>query len=203
MIKLASGLSGLILLCLLACRPANSPNLPSQDVTFTLLQLKAEKDLLDSLAEKNQSQLTLYGRWRDTDSLVVLDPLEWNPEIMHTFLPVVDSLGRIRAVTESPVSESGDWVITYTHYFDSSGKTFAFERKTGFFNSICTDDLALELTTQFFAPDGVQLDSTYYLSDKAGNPLQRSECQFPYDYPYSIYRSQESYWTAQRLPPNP
>ena len=203
MTNLSPWLLCLSILCLVACRPASLSEIPAQDDASRLLQLKEEKTHLDSLFLIQKSQLPVYGQLRDADSLINVDLSDWNPEIVRTFWPLVDTLGRIRAVTESPVSESGDWVITFTHYFDSVGHTFAFERKTSFYNSICTPDLAHEVRTQFFAPDGVQLDSAYHLSDAEGKSLQRSECQFPYDYPYTPAPTQADYWATHRLPIQP
>jgi hypothetical protein len=203
MTNLGPWLLSLSILCLVACRPASLSDIPAQDDASKLLQLKVEKANLDSLFEARKPQLSVYGQLRDSDSLINVDPSAWNPEIVRTFWPLVDTQGRVRAITESPVSESGDWVITYTHYFDSVGHTFAFERKTSFYNSICTPDLAHEIRTQFFAPDGVQLDSVYHLSDAEGKSLLRSDCQFPYDHPYAPAPTQADFWAIHSLPIQP
>src|SRR5690606_579000 len=105
----------------------------------------------------------------------------------------------IVATFESPSSESGDWNIVYTHYFDSEGKTFAFERQTYFYNSMCTEGLAHEIITNFYNNDFSVLDKKYQLTDEYGKNLHKDSCQFPYDYSYEISENSEDYLSANRI----
>lgn len=62
-----------------------------------------------------------------------------------------DNSGRILRVSASPLSESGDWLVTETHYFDSAGSTIVMEHYAGFFNG-CSSE---------------QADSTFGIKEKA------------------------------------
>jgi tetratricopeptide (TPR) repeat protein len=49
-----------------------------------------------------------------------------------------DKQGIVRYITESPVSESGDWFVSFDYYYDSEGNLFAFSLDKSMF-SACSD----------------------------------------------------------------
>ena len=114
-------------------------------------------------------------------------------EVEKTFNIWRDANGKIVFVGEYPFSESGDWYIEYKHYFNDTGETFAFERRTNFFNSICTEDVAYEVITDFYDVDFRKLHQVYSLTDLQGDSLNKEECEFHYDYPYKVSPSLEAY----------
>lgn len=89
-----------------------------------------------------------------------------------------------------PTSQSGDWDISYTHYFNTSGKIIAFERFTGFFNSGCVenDESAHERIVNYYSYNFKVIGKTYNLTNHQGKKLTKSKCAFPYDFKnYKIY----------------
>ena len=116
-----------------------------------------------------------------------------------TFNILKDSLGQIITASEFPFSESGDWNIILTHYFDKDGKTFAFERQTNFFNSMCTDGVAFETQTEFYNSDFQLIDRMYKLVDEKNKILQKDSCQFPYNYEYKVSADIDKYLLTNRI----
>jgi len=101
--------------------------------------------------------------------------------------------GKIKLIGEFPYSESGDWNIGYAHYFENKGRTFSFERKTNFLNSICTDGVAYEIIVEFYNSDFNRVDRIYYLVDENNKELVKKDCTLNYDYPYKVSNNLKSY----------
>ena len=102
-------------------------------------KLKYQKATIDSLFNHNKDKLLIFVKLADKDELEQITNGKFPENVETTFNILKDSFGKVITVSEFPFSESGDWNIILTLYFDKDGKTFAFERQTNFFNSICTD----------------------------------------------------------------
>ena len=167
--------------------------------------------LIERLKEKKAhiDSLTL-----DTGKLIVLVKLSGNTHLQEvkkgmfpdsvetTYNILKDNLGHIIYIMESPYSESGDWDIEYSSYFDIDGRIFSFERVAGFFNSECTgesDDAAHESLTKFFNKQSRLVDSTYTLTGNDGKSLKKSSCTFNYDFPYKIIYRLKNYLKANKI----
>ena len=135
----------------------------------------------------------------DKDEPIVIQNGYFPDNVETTFNILKDSLGQIVSVSEFPFSESGDWNIIFTHYFDKDGKTFAFERQSNFFNSICTDGVAYETRAEFYNSDFQLIDKTYKLVDEKNKPLQKDSCQFPYDYEFKISADIDKYLQTNEI----
>lgn len=169
-----------LLLCACGESGPSSTTVPAHDPA-------TRKQAIDALAEMGPQRMTHYARMDSVGPWVIVTQDD-APEGTLTFCFVMrDANGRLLSVSEAPQSISGDWYITLTHYFDEQGRTFAFERRASYYNSICAPDLAHETTTRYYAPDGRELEALFNLKDDTGKELDRAECQFPYDYPYTMY----------------
>ena len=110
-----------------------------------------------------------------------------------TYTIFKDSSGKIFTASEFPVSESGDWYIVLTHYFDNNGKTFAFERQTNFFNSGCTEGVAYETKTEYYNDHFQLIGREYKLIDEKNRPLKKDSCAFLYEYDYKVADNAQNY----------
>lgn len=162
---------------------AVSENAPKHD---SLSMLKKEKALIDSLFQNNKKQLSVFAKPVNKDTLIEVKNDQFPPNILTTFNVLKDKTGKTLSISEFPFSESGDWTIRLTHYFDQQGKTFAFEREAKFYNSICTDGIANESLTIFYNQSFQPIHKLYNLVDANNKPLQKDSCQFPYNYTYHI-----------------
>jgi hypothetical protein len=147
------------------------------------------KQAVDTLLAHGRGHVSHYGRLADGDAVVPLGSDDLPVGMTTTYQVLRDGADHVVLVIESPVSESGDWSIAVAHYFDAQGRTYAFERRAAFFNSLCTDGLAHERSTRYYDHDGRELGSRHDLHDAAGHPLKREDCEFPYDFPYTMYPS--------------
>ena len=171
--------------------------LPEPDINE---RLKYQKTLIDTFYNHNKDKVKVLVKLVDKDELVEEKNNEYDEiSCEKTFWLLKDSLNKIVTISEQPFSQSGDWNIVLTHYFDKDGKTFAFERQANFFNSICTDDVAYETQTEFYNNNFKLIDKMYKLVDKNNKPLQKDSCQFPYDYEYKISADLDKYLQTNRI----
>ncbi len=122
----------------------------------------------------------------------------WPDDTVTSYLIVLDGEHRVRLFQESPVSFSGDWSLDLTHVFDEAGRTVAFARVSGFFNSECSD-VARERSMEFFDTGGRRMARDYRLEDGKGNPLAPKGCWFPYRHEYRIHSDVHGALAAARL----
>jgi hypothetical protein len=115
--------------------------LPEPDI---IERLKYQKTTIDTLFNHSKDKLIVLVKLVDKDEPIQIINGKFPDNVESTFNLLKDSLGQIISASEFPFSESGDWNIIYTHYFDKTGKTFAFERQTNFFNSVCSEGVAYE-----------------------------------------------------------
>ncbi len=170
--------------------------LPEPDI---LERLKYQKTIIDTLFNHSKDKLIVLAKLVDKDELIQIKDGNFPDNVETTFNFLKDSLGQIITASEFPFSESGDWNIILTHYFDKDGKTFAFERQTNFFNSICTDGVAYETQTEFYNCDFQLIDKMYKLVDEKNKTLQIDSCQFPYDYEYKVSADIDKYLQTNRI----
>ena len=156
-------------------------------------KLIERRALIDTLVIQSNLQVEVLVQQPDSERLVVVINEEFPEEVETTFNIWRDSDGTIVFIGEYPYSESGDWYIEYKHYFNEAGETFAFERITNFFNSICTDEVAYERITDFYDSEFRKLHQVYTLTDLEGDRLNKEECEFHYDYSYEVSKSLDAY----------
>jgi hypothetical protein len=163
---------------------------PADSALATALDLaRARLDSVFRDSSASKSLLTRFARLSGGRVVVLADSAEWpdDTEVSFGVLRLRDgfSLGY-----EIPHSESGDWFNVYTHYFDPSGRVFAFERHSSFF--IGCDDVngARETATTLYAGDGRIMARRYVLEAfDTTKAITRDQCEFLMRWPYTIQRS--------------
>lgn len=167
-----------------------------------LAELRLQRTLIDTLRVHQELLVDVFAKTSDNSLPVVVENRKWPNHITTVFNVWKDSSGHTRCIGEYPYSESGDWDIGYTHYFDSLGQTYAFNRLTSFYNSLCAADIAIESITTYFNANHDMIDSTYQLKDRSDHILIPDSCQFPYDFPYKTFSSCKECLKEMELPSN-
>ena len=174
-----------------------SCDIPEPDIDQ---RLKYQKASIDTLFNHHQDSLEVFVKLTDKNELIPFKDSVLPDETEASFYILRDSLGRIAEITESPYSQSGDWYITLTHYFDNDGKTFAFVRQSNFFNSGCTEDVAYETKTEYYNSDFKLIGKDYQLTDEKGKDLRKDSCAFLYEYAYKVLPNLDKYIKVNHLP---
>ena len=82
--------------------------------------------------------------------------------------------------------ESGDWRNTHIQYYNSNGKLVGYKRLSGFFNSLCYDDVLWEISVYSFSKGVQKLEKHEIVTGNGITIKDTLECQFPYRYPYQL-----------------
>lgn len=169
---------------------------PEPDI---VLRLRAQKGRIDELLNTKSLSIEVFVKQRNDSKIIKIVDSKFPDSVETTYNVWTDSLDHIRLIGEFPFSESGDWAISYLHYFDTNDKTCAFERYTGFYNSICTDNLAHENIVDYYDRDFNRVNRDYWLKDSKGNALVKDSCMFNYDYPYEVESTLNNYIEKHKL----
>ncbi|MBB6461852.1 hypothetical protein [Flammeovirga kamogawensis] len=152
----------------------------------------AEVLRIDEYLSKNQNSIEQQALTYNSNKPVKVYNNKW-PEMLVTEINILRrSNGQIFYYAELPISESGDWSIMYTHYFDINGNVIAFKREANFFNTLCGDDLVNETSIYIFDKNHTLISKSYSLSDsQMQGIINDKDCMFNYDYEYIIMESLE------------
>ena len=143
--------------------------------------------LFAQVADKKESAKKGYLIPIDT-VVYVKDINSWPDLTVTSYIVLLRKDGSVSAVQEVPTSESGDWSNSYTHYYDESGKTIAFERYSGFFNG-CPHSPAKERSHYYLDKKEI-IAKDYSLVGNNNKVLKASDCEgFPYRHEYTIYHT--------------
>jgi hypothetical protein len=179
----------IIILAIFGCNQSSSTKNITQDripEPDLIERLEGQKMNIDSTRMSKNLFAKVYAKTPGSPQPIQVVDLQWPEDIEEVYNIWYNLDSQIVCIGAYPFSLSGDWDIGLTHYFENDGSTFAFERNTSFYNSMCTDDLAIEQIVLYYHNTSI-VDSVYYLSDINGNSLVNDSCEFPYNYPYHAY----------------
>ncbi|TGE25548.1 hypothetical protein E5K00_10280 [Hymenobacter aquaticus] len=175
-----------------------APSAPTQQ-ELTPEVLVQRRIAADKYASSNKSSLTYYAK--QPTRLLPLAGNSTVPDGTETVFTIVrNKQNKILLITETPTSQSGDWHIEYSQYFDDKGNRFAFKRSASFFNSGCTPGVAHETRVRYYDPSYKSVKSTYTLTDERNKPLTKGKCTFPYNYSYTLSNTVSDYLKRNKLP---
>lgn len=154
---------------------------PEKSVADPLEEARRQVSAADSLRDKHPERMRIYadvgGRL-----VAVTDTANW-PETEVSYNVWLDSSGRPLIHAEAPVSQSGDWGVVYTHYFDEQGRTRVFDSEAAWFNSLCTDVLRRHVRMYYDERFGLlRADTSYSDADKRPVDARKLQCQNPYEF---------------------
>ncbi len=155
-----------------------------------ILKLKQRKKAIDTYLNKNSKSLTVLVKVPGKTELVVVKDEQWPDSIQYTYNILRNAKGNIILVAQIPNDEAGDWFITYRHYFNEKGKTFAFSCDQSIFTDQIKGGVLNETTTTFYDENFVTLKTTDAFDNKDARPLKidKNKFEFP-DFKYDVYKS--------------
>jgi hypothetical protein len=158
--------------------------------TQTSSRLEEQKRYIDQYIVKHPREVILLAKVPKKKESVRIKNEHWPEDVEYSYNVLKDGKGKIIFIAQIPFSESGDWHITYSYYFDNNGKLYCFERFTGFFNSGCTDDAAHETIGKYYDEKFKLISQFYRLTDSKNKPLNKNKCVLNYDFKdYKIYKN--------------
>lgn len=129
-----------------------------------------------------------------TGLLTVHDSTDWPDSADAELVFFRDGDGHARRVVERPQSQSGDWSLAWTSYFDSEGRTRVFTSTLRYFREDC-GEIVIEKRETVFRPDFTVTRSTRHRVDRSGRLREAPACGHPYTFavgnPRPTYRDLE------------
>lgn len=163
----------------------------------SLDMIKQQKIEIDSFVVQNPKNLTILVKRIDHSDLFQIENEKFPDDVETTFNLVKDKTGRIIYICEIPNSESGDWFVTLNHYFDENGKTFAFEKHTSSFASVCAE-ITYETKVEYFDSDFKSIGNDYKLVDDKKKKINPKDCDLM-DYPDKILPKVDDFLKTNRI----
>ena len=154
---------------------------------------------IDLYAKKNQQRLIVLVKLPNKKGLLRVKNGKWPDDIEYTYNILKDTAGRIILISQIPYSESGDWFITYSHYFDERGKTFAFRKETNTFDSDIKGGVIFENLTKYYNTDFKIIKQIYTIQDKSGKAIKNNGHINMYQYKYTLFKDVEQCLKAYNI----
>lgn len=158
-------------------------------VDSALTKLKNKRAAVDQFIIKHDKALIILVKVPGKTKLIKVINENWPDEIEYTYNILKDTTGRIILVSQIPFSQSGDWFITYTHYFDEKGNTYAFRKQTNIFDSDVKGGVIYETLLKYYDVNFSILKKNYTLQDKSGKTIKNNGHVDIYQYKYATYKN--------------
>lgn len=184
-----------LLACLLIAACSHSKKGSGDDLSKQLEKQKYETDRLIS-----DKSLLVLAKVKGQGDLIRVENKRYPQNIETTYNVLKDQKGRIVYIAELPFSKTSEWFIAYKSYFDSTGNLFAFQRLNNFLNNGCTHGAAMENTIRYYDASFNIVDSVYTLTDTYKKPLKKEACNFPYNFPFKVFKTLKEYRENRAIP---
>jgi hypothetical protein len=157
---------------------------------INIAQLKAKRLAADKYLKQHEAALLLYLKARGAKETVKVKNGEWPEEIEASYNVLKNAKGKIIMILEMPFSQSGDWSITYTHYFDDAGNTYAYKKETNVFDDV-KGGVIYGTQINYYGPNLKPLAKSNTLKDKYGTKVKDTGHINMYDswYKHIIYKN--------------
>jgi hypothetical protein len=158
--------------------------------TLNIAQLKAKRAAADKYLKQHNAALILYARVPGKMQAIKVKNEEWPEEVEASYTILKDASGKVIMILESPFSQSGDWSITYTHYFDDAGNTYAYKKETNVFDDV-KGGVIYGTQINYYSINFKPLAKSTILLDKYGTKVKDIGHINVYDswYKHSIYKN--------------
>lgn len=148
---------------------------------------------LDTLKKMKSGRLNTYIKeLKDTAFTQYKSNIDL-PDEFQNMITTWSYQDKIRIAVESPFSQSGDFNISHTHYFDKNGNTLAYTNQTNFFNCLGKDDVSKAFLKRRFDSEFqlIHQDSTF--TNNVDSLIKKSDCIHDYDFAYEIAPTVKSF----------
>ena len=151
--------------------------IPEPDVN---LRLEFEKKTIDSTIIKGQKPISYV--LIDEKQKAIQSDLDGNKieNYEAQYLIYLDSTKAIKAISEIPFSQSGDWYLKQIYYFDNQNRTFGIQKNFNTFqhDEKCGGGEAIFVNTVQFYDKGKQIGQNETVRDKKNNDLSKDSCGY-------------------------
>jgi hypothetical protein len=152
-------------------------------------QIETEIARIDSIKHVLNGNFKAYCKLNGKSKIFqVKDTANWPENVEITFNLLLDSNGNILKLFETPTSESGDWNLELSHYFDKNGKLQKFVYCLSAFGSGCTEVLR-DIRQQYYDENGNIIYKERRFEDANFKHIDTIGCEIRDDFKYRIYKN--------------
>lgn len=170
-----------LFLLMFSCHPGRGGKIGDDKPLTFADQLKERKSNIDAISVHHQNKALAFAKVAGSNEMILVKDEAWPNNIEYTCNILKSEANQVIMIVYSPFNGNGDEDLSYTHYFDEQGKTFAFEKQASFTNSNCNvahTGTIYETTSSYFDPHFKVITRGYELTDAKGKTLAGSNCGF-------------------------
>lgn len=165
---------------------------------------RSQRTAVDSQIRATPESMILVAGMANGTLAPVVGPDAWPDSTAISYDVFRDQPGQVRLAFESPFSQSGDWNLDVTHYFDAHELTFLVERQVRFFNGCWNDSTGVmvpirETITSYLDASGRIVAREVVRATFDDDPAPTKRCNPAMQVPYSVYPSWASLAAATGL----
>ena len=158
---------------------------------------RAARAAIDSQVHAAPEGMILVAGLANDTLVPVTGPDAWPDSTAISYDVFRDRPGQVRMAFESPFSQSGDWNLDVTHYFDGQEQTFLVERQVRFFNGCWNDSTGVmvpirETVTSYLDATGSVVARELMRTTFDDQPAPTKRCNPTIQQPYRVYPSWHS-----------
>jgi hypothetical protein len=180
-----------VFMLLIGCLSGKAQTLaPKSKADSPLNNLKVKRAVTDSYLKAHPKQVIVLVKVPGKKNLVRVYNKKWPDEVEYTLNILKDKNGKIIYIIQTPFSESGDWEISYEHYFDNEGNVFAFYKDESIFNDNVKGGVVRSKLLNYYDKDFKIVKQNNWLEDTKGRVVKANKSNFDFrDYNYTVYKN--------------
>lgn len=153
----------------------------SGNYKIDLQSIKDRVTLIESSGISGIYEKLIFCKIRDNDKLIEVKNNQWPERIKATYNILKTPSGKICSISETPYDEhqTGNGVLTITHYFDDDGKLFAFVRSYIDYTRECYRAVSIENVCEYYDTHFSKISKTREVTDSEYILLDGSKCASP------------------------
>ena len=141
----------------------------------------------DSIKQVLNGNFKIYCKVNKNKILQVKDTANWPENVEITYNLLLDSIGNLIKYVEIPTSESGDWNLELSYYFNKNGNLQKFVYSLSAFANECTEILR-DTRQQYYKEKGNIIYKNRFFTDANFKPIDTTGC-YVRDIEYNIYKN--------------
>ena len=165
-------------LALLYDKDIGKPLNKKKDSTGSLGSLRKEKKEIDAQLKNDTSES--FAKRYNRPGLVQVYNGKFPEDTERSYSLMSDAKGKVRYIVESPVSESGDWFVTFEYYYDTEGNLFALSVNKNMFNGCPNIEIVFEEKITYFDKKFKKIGKTITVKDKKKRKVDSKKCNLDF-----------------------
>ncbi|MFZ1683314.1 MAG: hypothetical protein WAU88_04195 [Candidatus Zixiibacteriota bacterium] len=176
----------IVAFALLSIMPSGAAN-----INMTRASIDSAVSAIDSIDRHLNQNFRVFCSLIDSSRVLPIpDTLIWPDweSIDATYNVVTDSNGAIVKLGEAPISQSGDWVLDVSYYYDDEGRLMRIDTHYSTFTSGCTE-IFREHMSVYYSKTGDEVLRLRKFTDENDKPIDTTGCEMDNDEASRLFKT--------------